>query len=121
MTTKAKVIHWPLTKVMTTKGQGHSLTFDQGHSDSTFSNFFSSKNARPFETKVHMEPPWDVGMKICSNVLGYMIKRASRPIYGQNLLLRNQQAGDPADRQFIRANMLMSTERPHHYGHLLQV
>ena len=30
-----------------------------------------------------MEPPWDVGMKICSNVPGHMVKVASRPIYGK--------------------------------------
>ena len=50
---------------MTTQGQGHSLTFVQGHSDSTFSNFFFSETAsyRPREAKFHMEPPWDVGNK----------------------------------------------------------
>ena len=32
-----------------------------------------------------MEPPWDVGMKICSNVPGHMTKMASSPIYGKNL------------------------------------
>ena len=32
---------------MTTQGQVHSLTFVQGHSDSTFSNFFSSETAWP--------------------------------------------------------------------------
>ena len=31
-----------------------------------------------------MKPPWDVGMKICSNVPGHMTKMASRPIYGNN-------------------------------------
>ena len=72
---------------MNIKGQGHSLTFVQGHSDSTFSNFFSSKkkNTRPIEAKFHNEPPWDIGMKICSNVPGHMTKMASRPIYGKNL------------------------------------
>ena len=25
------------------------------------------QNTRPYEAKFHMEPPWDVGMKICSN------------------------------------------------------
>ena len=32
-----------------------------------------------------MEPPWDVGMKICSNVPGHMTKMASSPIYDKNL------------------------------------
>ena len=42
---------------MNIKGQCHSLTFVQGHSDSTFSNFFCSENARPIEANFHMEPP----------------------------------------------------------------
>ena len=46
---------------MNIKGQGHSLTFVQGHSDSTFSNFFCSEIFRQIEAKFHMEPPWDVG------------------------------------------------------------
>ena len=46
--------------VMNIKGQGHSLTFIQGHSDWTFSNFFCSETARPIKAKFHMEPPWDV-------------------------------------------------------------
>ena len=69
---------------MTTQGQGHSLIFVQGHSDSTFSNFVSSKNSRLFEATLHMDPPWDVGMKICSNVLGHVTKMVSRPIHGKN-------------------------------------
>ena len=32
-----------------------------------------------------IRPPWDVGMKVCSNVLVHMTKMASRPIYGKNL------------------------------------
>ena len=71
--------------IITTKGQGHSLTFVQGHSNSTLSNFFSSKNTRPFEANFHVAPPWDVGMKICSNVPGHMAKMVSRPIYGKKL------------------------------------
>ena len=70
---------------MTTQGQGHSLTFVQSHSESTFSNFFSTKNTKLFEAKLCMEPSWDVGMKIYSNVLGHMTKMVSRPIYGKNL------------------------------------
>ena len=33
----------------------------------------------------HMEPPLDVGMKICSNVPGHLAKMASRPISGKKL------------------------------------
>ena len=32
-----------------------------------------------------MESPWDVGIKIYSNVPGHMTKMASRSIYGKNL------------------------------------
>ena len=36
--------------------KGHSLTLDQGYSDSTFSNFFSLETARPIEVKFDVEP-----------------------------------------------------------------
>ena len=42
---------------MNIKGHGHSLNFVQGHTDSTFSNFFCSETARPIAAKFHMEPP----------------------------------------------------------------
>ena len=58
--------------------------------------FFSSKDAKLFEAKFHMEPPWDVGMKICSNVAGHMTKTASRPIYGKNL--KKSPSSEPRDR-----------------------
>ena len=41
----------------------------------------NKKNTRPFEAKFHMEPPWEVGMKIYLNVPGHMTKMASSPIY----------------------------------------
>ena len=67
---------------MTTQGQviGHSLTFVQGHSNQLFQISFPQKKSRPFEAKFNMDPPWDVGMKLCSNVPGHMTKMASRPI-----------------------------------------
>ena len=64
---------------MTTQGQGHSLV--QSHSDSTFSNFFSSETACPVEAKFHMDFHGMRGMKICSNVPGHM----TMPIYGKSL------------------------------------
>ena len=70
---------------MNIKGQGHSLTFVQGLSDSIFSNFFSSKSTGSVEAKFHIESPWDIWMKIYSNVPGHMTKMASWPIYGKNL------------------------------------
>ena len=52
---------------MNIKGQGHSLTLVQGHSDSTFSTFFSLGTARQIEAKFHVEPPWDGGMNEYTN------------------------------------------------------
>ena len=81
---------------MGTQPRPHSLTSVHCHSDSTFSNFFSSKNTRPFAAKFHMESPWDVEMKRYSNVLGHMTKMASRPYILKifTSLLRNQKADD---------------------------
>ena len=67
------------------KGQGHSLTLVQGHSDSTFSSFFSRETALSTEAKFHVEPQWDRGTKFCSNGLGHMTKMATMPIYGKNM------------------------------------
>ena len=75
---------------MNIKGQGHSLTLVQGHSDSPFSNFFSLETAKPIEAKFHMKPPWNGGMKVCTNGLCHMTKMDAMPIYGinfKNLLL----------------------------------
>ena len=70
---------------MNIKGQGHSVTLVQGHSDSTFSNFFLLETAGSIESKFHVEPPWDEGMKGCSNGSGYMTNMAAMPKYGKNL------------------------------------
>ena len=70
---------------MNIKRQGHSLTLVQGHSDSTFSNFFPLETARPVEPKLHVEPPLDGGMKDCSNGLGHMTNVAAMPIYGKKI------------------------------------
>ena len=69
---------------MNIKGQGHSLTLDQGHSYSTFSNFFSLESPTPIEAKFHVAPPWDEEMKVYSNALGHMTKMATMPICGKN-------------------------------------
>ena len=82
---------------MNIKGQGHLLTLVQGHSDSTFSNFFSLETARLIEAKFHVDHSWDGGTKIRSNGPGHMTKMAAMPIYGKNLknlLLWNQKADD---------------------------
>ena len=67
------------------KGQGHSLTLVQGHSDSTLTNCFSLETAGPTEAKFHMEPPWDWETKVYSNGPGHIIKMAAMPIYGKSL------------------------------------
>ena len=51
----------------------------------TFSNFFSLETSRPIEAKFHVEPPWDRGMKICSNGLCHLTSMSAMPIYGKNL------------------------------------
>ena len=52
---------------------------------SPFLNIFS-KTTGPIELKIHMETPWDIGTKVCSNGPGHMIKMATTPIYGKNPL-----------------------------------
>ena len=69
---------------MNIKDQDHSLTLVQGHSDSTFLNFFLLEIARPIEAKFYVEPPWDGGTKVLSNGLGHMTV-ATMTIYGKNL------------------------------------
>ena len=51
---------------------------------SVFSNIFYETTGQ-IEAKFHMEPPWEGGMKVCSNGPGHMTKMAARPIYGENL------------------------------------
>ena len=65
--------------------KGHLLTLDKGHSYSTFSDFFSWETARPIEAKFHVDPPWDGGMKVCSNDFGHLTKMATMLIYGKNM------------------------------------
>ena len=67
------------------KGQDPSLTFDQGHTDSTFSNFFYLETPMPIEAKFHVEPPWDGGLKMSTIGLCHMTKMATMSIYGKNL------------------------------------
>ena len=39
---------------------------------STFSNIFSSETTGPIEAKMHVEPLYDMGMKVRSNGPGYV-------------------------------------------------
>ena len=43
-----QMITWSFMNI---KGQGHTLTFVQGHTHSTFSNFFPLETPRPTEAK----------------------------------------------------------------------
>ena len=82
---------------MNIKGQGHSLTFVQGVSDSTFSNFFYLETARPIEAKFPVEPPWNGIMKVSTNGLCHIPKWLPCPYMVKNfknLLLSNQKADD---------------------------
>ena len=63
---------------------GHSLTFVQGYSDSTFSNFFSLETARPIEAKFYVEVQWDGRMNVSTNGSCHMTKIAAISIYGKN-------------------------------------
>ena len=47
-----QMITWIYVNV---KGQGHSLTFVQSHSDLTF--IFSLETAEPIEVQFHLNPP----------------------------------------------------------------
>ena len=88
------MLTWPY---MIIKDQGHSLTLVQGHSDSTFSNFFFLETAWPTEAKFYVEPPLNGGTKVWSNGLGHMTKMATMPIYGKKSkshLLWNQKVND---------------------------
>ena len=37
----------------------------------------------PIEARFHVEPPRDVGTKVCSNDSGHMTRMAAMPIYGK--------------------------------------
>ena len=50
---------------------------------STFSIIVSCETTGLIEAKIHVEPPWDGGTKVCSNGPGHMM--ATMPTYGKNL------------------------------------
>ena len=62
---------------MNIKGQGHSLTLIQDHSDSA-SFFFSLETVKPIEAKFHLYPPWDEGTK------GFFKMSRSHDQYGRH-------------------------------------
>ena len=73
---------------MSTKGQGHSSNLVQVTQIQYFQTSFPSLYTRFIETKFHMEPPCDGGMKVYSSGPGHMTKMATfiiMPIYGKNL------------------------------------
>ena len=73
-----------------------SLTLVQGHSDSTFSSFFSSETARQIEAKFYVEPQWVGETKVYSNGPDHMTSMAAIPIYGKNM--KNYSSLEPKGR-----------------------
>ena len=65
---------------MNIRGQCQSLTVVQGHSDSTFSNFFFLETPRPIKAKFHVAPPLNGDTKVCSTGPGHMTNMAAMPI-----------------------------------------
>ena len=58
---------------------------------------FSSETTGPIKLKFHMETPYHMGTKVCSNGPGNMTKMAATPINGKKNfknLLQNQKADD---------------------------
>ena len=83
---------------MNIKGQGHSMTLDQGHSDSNIFKLLFLETARlieaRFHVEFHVEPSSDGRMKVSTNGLcprwppcPYMVKTFKN-------LLWNQKADD---------------------------
>ena len=70
-------------KLLSTQRSRIFIDFCPNLSDSIFLNFISSITIGPIEAKFHMEPPWDGGMKPCSNCPGHVTKMAVIPIYEQ--------------------------------------
>ena len=69
---------------MNIKSKGHSLTFIQGHSDLTFSNFFSLDTPKQIKAKFHVAPPWERVMKVSTIDLCHKTITAAMSIYGTN-------------------------------------
>ena len=78
-------IKWIHEALWISKVKGHSLTITQGHSGSTFSNFFSLATPKQIEAKFHVEPPWDRGMNVSTTGICHMTITAAISIYGKNL------------------------------------
>ena len=55
------------------------------HSDSIFSNCFSSITIWPIKANFYVKSPWDKGTKACSNCLGHITKMTTMSIYGKIL------------------------------------
>ena len=68
-----------------TKGQGDLLVFVLDALIFGIFNF-SFKTDGLIETKLHVDPLHDKGMKVCARDLGHMTKTAAIPIYGKSPL-----------------------------------
>ena len=65
---------------MSTRGQGHCLTFVQGLSDLYFQTY--SQADGHIKVKFYAEPFWLRGTQVCFSDGGYMAKMAAMPICG---------------------------------------
>ena len=73
---------------MNVKGQGHSVTLAQGHSDwmaIELSSIFSSETTEPDRVRFYKEQLCLMGTKVYIVGPGHMTKMVSMPIYGKNL------------------------------------
>ena len=99
------------------KGQGHSLTIVECHSDSTFSNlFFFLETAVPIEAKFYMEPPWDGETKVSSNGPGHMASMAAMPIYGKSLKIVFSGTKRPMTLKVDMQQLVLEQSRPESRG-----
>ena len=62
---QVKVINWPWSKV--TQIQHFQISF-------------FLETTWPIEAKFYVEPPWDGGLKVLSNGVGHITKKAAMPI-----------------------------------------
>ena len=79
-------VNWMSTwTYMNIKGQGHSLTLEEGHSDQHFQTSFPEKLLDWLKPNFMWILPCDGGTKICSNGPGHMTMMAAMPTYGKDI------------------------------------
>ena len=61
------------------------LSAEKGHAWAPYSNIFFSETAKPIKAKLHVEHPWEGGMKVYINGQGHMTKMAAMAINSKNV------------------------------------